>query len=251
MDEEATEKLLQDEGFELVSPDVDRGAHSVVFRCRVVNRSHAAHHSGRDEAGREHEENNKGPQHHHHGGVPHQHRHLRDAAAKDAEEQQQQKSLVAASSGASREEQGKRGREADEDHHHHQHHNHHEGGSVLEEGQMVRIKVLNVSLPLPRHLTNFQHEHQVVASLRDVEGVVRVVARLSRPGVEALVLEDFGGASLDKWLAREGGFAARGLEGIRTFLEMALTVARTLGHIHSRAVVHKDLKVHLAPPNPY
>ncbi|ELR13784.1 profilin [Acanthamoeba castellanii str. Neff] len=37
MEEEATEKLLQDEGFELVSPDIDRGAHSVVFRCRVVN----------------------------------------------------------------------------------------------------------------------------------------------------------------------------------------------------------------------
>jgi serine/threonine protein kinase len=119
-------------------------------------------------------------------------------------------------------------------------HRHNKG---LEEGQVVRVKVLNVSLPLPRHLTNFHHEHQVVASLRDVEGVVRVVARLSRPGVEALVLEDFGGHSLDKWLAREGAFASHGLDGIRTFLALALSITRTLGNIHSRSVVHKDLKV--------
>jgi serine/threonine protein kinase len=104
----------------------------------------------------------------------------------------------------------------------------------------VRVKVLNVSLPLPRHLSNFQHEHQVVAdSLRGVEGVVRILARLSRPGVEALVVEDFGGESLDKWLQREGAFAAH----MGRFLCVALSVARTLGHIHSRSVVHKDIKV--------
>jgi serine/threonine protein kinase len=123
------------------------------------------------------------------------------------------------------------------------------GRVTLEVGQVVRVKVLNVSLPLPRHLTNFHHEHQVVASLRDVEGVVRVVARLSRPGVEALVLEDFGGASLDKWLARDGPFAAGGTEGVKRFVSLALSVARTLGHIHSRSVVHKDLKVHQPKTN--
>ncbi|ELR13786.1 GAF domain containing serine/threonine kinase [Acanthamoeba castellanii str. Neff] len=169
MEEEATEKLLQDEGFELVSPDIDR--------------DEGADKSSEDDDGDEDDENGE---------------------ASEGIEHRQNKSL--------------------------------------EEGQVVRVKVLNVSLPLPRHLTNFHHEHQVVASLRDVEGVVRVVARLSRPGVEALVVEDFGGESLDKWLARDGAFASHGLEGIRTFLALALSITRTLGNIHSRSVVHKDLK---------
>ena len=109
---------------------------------------------------------------------------------------------------------------------------------------MVRVKVLNVSLPLPRHPSNFQHEHQLVAeSLRGVAGVVRILARLSRPGVEALVVEDFGGESLDKWLARDGPFAG----DLGRFLALAVAVARTLGRIHSRSVVHKDIKV---PPPP-
>jgi hypothetical protein len=113
---------------------------------------------------------------------------------------------------------------------------------------VVRVKVLNVSLPLPRHLSNFQHEHQLVAeSLRGVAGVVRILARLSRPGVEALVVEDFGGESLDKWLARDGPFAG----DLGRFLALAVAVARTLGRIHSRSVVHKDIKVPPSPPLSY
>jgi hypothetical protein len=116
---------------------------------------------------------------------------------------------------------------------------------------MARVKVLDVSLPLPRHLRNFQHEHQVVEeSLRGVVGVVRVLSRISRPGVEALIIEDFGGESLDKWLERDGPMAS----DLERFLEVALSVARTLGLIHGRSVVHRDIKVHhtllLCPPPP-
>jgi serine/threonine protein kinase len=108
-------------------------------------------------------------------------------------------------------------------------------------GEEVRVKVLNKSLPLPRHLTNFQHEHKVVEALMaaDVPGIVHVRGRLSRPGLEALVLEDFGGHSLDQWLARDGPFAG----DLDTFLTIALAVTRTLGHVHSHSVVHRDIKV--------
>jgi serine/threonine protein kinase len=109
-------------------------------------------------------------------------------------------------------------------------------------GPEVRVKVLNESLPLPRHLTNLQQEHKIVAALMaaGVPGIVHVLARLSRPGLEALVLEDFGGHSLDQWLARDGPMAS----DMDTFLMLALTVARTLGHVHRHSVVHRDIKVH-------
>ncbi len=108
-------------------------------------------------------------------------------------------------------------------------------------GEEVRVKVLNKSLPLPRHLTNFQHEHKVVEALMaaGVPGIVHVRGRLSQPGLEALVLEDFGGHSLDQWLARDGPFAG----DLDTFLTIALAVTRTLGHVHSHSVVHRDIKV--------
>ena len=73
------------------------------------------------------------------------------------------------------------------------------GGGEAKEGEengaAVRVKVLKELLPLPRHLTNFQHEHKVVEALMaaGVPGIVHVRGRLSRPGLEALVLEDFGG----------------------------------------------------------
>jgi serine/threonine protein kinase len=202
-------RLLQQEGLELASPDVDRGAHSIVFRCRVV----------RGKVG------------------PKQQPHYDDYLL-----QPPQKII--------KEENTARG-----DHHHHHEDGNEDNGDDelqckatghLEVGEVVRVKVLNVSLPLPRHLTNFHHEHRVVASLHDVAGVVRVLARISRSGIEALVLEDFDGASLDKWLARDGPFAAS-LGGVQTFVQLALSVASTLGHIHSRSVIHKDLKVGLPP----
>ena len=119
------------------------------------------------------------------------------------------------------------------------------GGGEAKEGEengaAVRVKVLKELLPLPRHLTNFQHEHKVVEALMaaGVPGIVHVRGRLSRPGLEALVLEDFGGHSLDQWLARDGPFAG----DLGTFLTIALAVTRTLGLVHSHSVVHRDIKV--------
>jgi serine/threonine protein kinase len=174
-------KLLEAEGYALVSSDVDRGTHSVVYHCRVMRPPSPSPPQTKDE-----EERDEKPQ----------------------------TEITAASTPTP---------------------------PPPEVGQLVRVKVLNESLPLPRHLTNFQHEHKVVEALvaSGVPGVVKVVARLSRPGLEALVLEDFGGRSLDQWLERDGPLAG----DMPTFLHLALSIARTLGHVHSRSVVHRDIKV--------
>lgn len=109
------------------------------------------------------------------------------------------------------------------------------------DGLPVRIKLLNVTFPLPRHLSSFQHEYNIVRSLMaaGVSGVVAIHDRISRPHCEALVLEDFGGEDLHKWLDREGSFAGQ----LDLFIDLAISLAFTLGQIHSQSVVHKDIKV--------
>jgi len=229
-------KVLEEEGFELCSLEVDRGAQSVIYRCRVARTPRLAD--------RQHHFSPDLPLLHHHPlqqlhqlqHNPSGHLHSSasfypiQALAEDFSFLENRSEGGASSSTA--------GATHSEDE---------EEEEGLREGQLVRVKVLNVSLPLPRHLSNFQHEHQLVAeSLRGVAGVVRILARLSRPGVEALVVEDFGGESLDKWLARDGPFAG----DLGRFLALAVAVARTLGRIHSRSVVHKDIKVPPPPPLP-
>src|SRR5271168_2284232 len=70
----------------------------------------------------------------------------------------------------------------------------------------VRLKVLKLSFPLPRHLSTYQHEQKIAESLQHIPGVLRTYERISKTNFEALVLEDFGGLSLDKWLVLEGPF---------------------------------------------
>lgn len=108
------------------------------------------------------------------------------------------------------------------------------------DGVPVRVKVLSLSFPMPRHLSNFQHEYNIVESLKTVTGVVAIYDRISRHNFEALVLEDFGGDDLFKCLERDGPFAAH----LEQFIDIAISLAISLGQIHSHSIVHKDIKVH-------
>ncbi|ELR20997.1 protein kinase domain containing protein [Acanthamoeba castellanii str. Neff] len=106
------------------------------------------------------------------------------------------------------------------------------------DGVPVRVKVLSLSFPMPRHLSNFQHEYNIVESLKTVTGVVAIYDRISRHNFEALVLEDFGGDDLFKCLERDGPFAAH----LEQFIDIAISLAISLGQIHSHSIVHKDIK---------
>ncbi len=117
----------------------------------------------------------------------------------------------------------------------------------------VKLKLLlhnnDVSAPrlpsLPRCLCNFQHEHKIVEQLKDVDGVVKIHERLSAANMEALVMEDFGGESVDEWLRREGPF----VEGrLAEFMELAVGVTKALSQVHAHNIVHKNIQVHYTTP---
>ncbi len=103
---------------------------------------------------------------------------------------------------------------------------------------------------LPRCLCNFQHEHKIVERLKEVDGVIKIHERLSAANMEALVMEDFGGESVDEWLRREGPFVEGGSRRLAEFMELAIGVTKALSQVHAHNIVHKNIQVTPPPPPP-
>lgn len=99
------------------------------------------------------------------------------------------------------------------------------------DGARVVIKALAREYPEPDEQARLAFEHHVLQRL-ELPGVIRVHDLLEYGGRSALVLEDFPGDSL----ARIGSSLST-----EQAIDVALALARTLGEIHARGVVHKDV----------
>ncbi|MBF0108271.1 MAG: AAA family ATPase [Magnetococcales bacterium] len=100
-------------------------------------------------------------------------------------------------------------------------------------GRPVILKIINGHYPSKKELARFRLEYETTRSL-DLSGVIKVY-RFEREGnLPVIVMEDFGGSSLDRHLK------AGPLE-LGHFLDLALKVGATLGDIHKRKVIHKDI----------
>ncbi|WP_437791696.1 AAA family ATPase [Sorangium sp. So ce693] len=116
-----------------------------------------------------------------------------------------------------------------------------------EDGRPVVLKVLRRDHASPRALGRLQHELEVATALASP-----VIAKAY--GIEpfrdqmTLVLEDFGGRSLDRLL--DGDAPMRGMRGmggmrgmaIERFFPLALRLAAALAELHRHHVIHKDIK---------
>ncbi len=97
----------------------------------------------------------------------------------------------------------------------------------------VIVKTSNATRPTLKQLARFKHEHEIIAGLNHPE-LPRAYGLLKCGASLALILQDIGGLSLQRWIERESVDLARILE---TFVK----VAEQLDAIHQRMVIHKDL----------
>lgn len=104
----------------------------------------------------------------------------------------------------------------------------------LDNGRAVVLKILSGENLPPDAFAQFQREYDLTHSLSDIPGVIKVHALASVQDSVMLVLEDIGGVSLAKVL-EDGGL------GLAEGLQLAVRIAHTLGQIHLRQVIHKDL----------
>src|SRR6202041_3087404 len=78
-----------------------------------------------------------------------------------------------------------------------------------------------------------EHEYALKGEL-DADWAARPIALRHHNGGIALVLEDPGGAPADRLLGRP--------LDVSHFLRIAIPLARALGHVHERGLIHKDIK---------
>jgi len=99
--------------------------------------------------------------------------------------------------------------------------------------QPIILKVLREDCLTPVRVAEYRREYRItqLLPLAGVAGVQALKMNLHRP---TLVIEDFGGNSLDI-LGLAGNLS---LEG---FLSLAISLSQTIAQVHSRQVVHKDI----------
>lgn len=97
----------------------------------------------------------------------------------------------------------------------------------------VVLKLLNKNYPTPIELARFNHEYRIPGSL-NLEGIIRAYS-LEKPGNSlVMVMEDFGGESLDRIIVS-------GPMTLTDFLPLSIRITDILGQIHQHNVMHKDI----------
>ncbi|WP_437322243.1 sensor histidine kinase [Sorangium sp. So ce394] len=101
------------------------------------------------------------------------------------------------------------------------------------DGRRVILKVLDPRRSRPQDLERLRHEF-AIGTMLSHEAVVAPLALETYEGLPALVVEDFGGESLDR--------CASGPMKVERFLDLAIRIVASVAELHERDVIHKDLK---------
>ncbi|HEY9607580.1 MAG TPA: AAA family ATPase [Allocoleopsis sp.] len=102
----------------------------------------------------------------------------------------------------------------------------------------VILKVLKEDYPTPAELTRYKQEYEITRSL-NLDGVVKAYSLQDYQRSLVMLLEDFGGESLAKWMQiSPQAYCPVPLAG---FLRLAIEITEILGRIHAANVIHKDI----------
>ncbi|MDC0677624.1 AAA family ATPase [Sorangium atrum] len=110
-----------------------------------------------------------------------------------------------------------------------------------EDGRPVVLKVLRRDHASPRALGRLQHELEVARAL-DSPVVIKAYGIEPFRDQVTLVLEDFGGRSLDQLLDGDGPMRAMRGMAIERFFPLALRLTDALAELHRHHIIHKDIK---------
>ncbi|MDJ0557660.1 MAG: AAA family ATPase, partial [Microcystis sp. M53599_WE4] len=95
------------------------------------------------------------------------------------------------------------------------------------------LKILKQEYPTAQELTHYKQENKTICGL-NFEGAIKAYGLETYRRTPVIILEDFGGISLKKWL--EGKPLA-----LRDFLSLAPRIVANLEKIHNAKVIHKDI----------
>jgi len=102
-----------------------------------------------------------------------------------------------------------------------------------QDNQPLILKVLKEEYPTPAELVRYQQEYEITRSF-ELGGVVKAHELRKHNNTLVMLLEDFGGESLERLLEKRQ-FT------LLEFLQIAIQSAETLGRIHQSNIIHKDI----------
>jgi PAS domain S-box-containing protein len=111
-------------------------------------------------------------------------------------------------------------------------------GRSVEDKREIVIKLLKQDYPSPQELTRYRQEYEITRSL-NLEGVIKAYSQQNYQRTLVILLEDFGGESLEYWMRqRPESFCPMPLAA---FLQIAIDLTDILGRVHAAQVIHKDI----------
>jgi predicted ATPase/signal transduction histidine kinase/tRNA A-37 threonylcarbamoyl transferase component Bud32 len=100
-------------------------------------------------------------------------------------------------------------------------------------GCSVIIKILNSEYPKAETAASLKREYEIIRGL-NTEGITKVYSLEKLNNRLAIIMEDFGGTSLEKILDEKS-------LNFEEFLEIAIAITDILGEIQKRNIIHKDI----------
>ncbi len=109
---------------------------------------------------------------------------------------------------------------------------------IRDDGVEIVVKMLKLDYPSPQELTRYRQEYKITRSLK-LEGVIKAYSQQDYQRTLVILLEDFGGESLEKWMQKRPDIFCP--MPLSTFLGIAIAVCEILGRIHAANIIHKDI----------
>ncbi|AFZ60621.1 AAA family ATPase [Anabaena cylindrica FACHB-243] len=97
----------------------------------------------------------------------------------------------------------------------------------------VIFKILKKDYPTPEEITRYKLEYEIMHGLT-ISGVIKAYDLQQLQSTFVIIVEDFGGESLEKILAKRK-FT------LTDFLHLAIQITKILGEIHTANIIHKDI----------
>ncbi|MBV8887535.1 MAG: serine/threonine-protein kinase PknK, partial [Chroococcidiopsidaceae cyanobacterium CP_BM_RX_35] len=110
-------------------------------------------------------------------------------------------------------------------------------GTRVQDERAIVIKLLKQDYPSPQELTRYRQEYEITHSL-NLEGVVKAYSQQDYQRTLVILLEDFGGESLEYWIHNRPDFCPMSLS---MFMRLALNITDILGKVHAAKIIHKDI----------
>ncbi|MEG5039457.1 MULTISPECIES: AAA family ATPase [unclassified Microcoleus] len=109
-------------------------------------------------------------------------------------------------------------------------------GSRLCDKKFVIIKVLRNEYPKFSELLQFRNQYTIAKNL-NLPGIIQTYSLEAYRNGYALIMEDFGGISLNQWTGK-----GKTVQSLVEFFQIAIDLSNTLDILYRHRIIHKDIK---------